>query len=92
MSQRDRWTAKETTMRNTVLALALSAAALGAATATAQAGGYGYGHGHGYGYGYKQAYTYHQPSYSYEPVCFFKKRKVHDGYGYFHFETVKVCR
>ena len=81
-------------MRNTVLALALSAAALGAATLTAQAGGYGYGygHGHGYGYGYKQAYTSYEPSYSYEPVCFFKKRKVHDGYGYFHFETVKVCK
>ena len=79
-------------MRNTVLALALSAAALGAATLTAQAGGYGYGYGHGHGYGYKQAYTSYEPSYSYEPVCFFKKRKVHDGYGYFHFETFKVCR
>ena len=79
-------------MRNTVLALALSAAALGAATVTAQAGGYGYGYGHGHGYGYKQAHTYHEPSYSYEPVCFFKKRKVHDGYGYFHFETFKVCK
>ena len=79
-------------MRSTILALVLSAAALGATTMTSQAGGYGHVYGHG-GYGYQQTYSYdHQPSYSYEPVCFFKKRKVHDGYGYFHFETFKVCR
>ena len=81
-------------MRNTILALALSAGALGAMTATSQAGGYGYGYGHGgygHGYRYQHAYSDYQPSY-YEPVCFYKKRKVHDGYGYFHYETFKVCR
>ena len=79
-------------MRKTLFALLLATGAVGAATATAQAG-YGYGHGYGHGYGYQPAYSYDYgaSSYSYEPVCFYKKRKVHDGYGYYHYESFKVC-
>ena len=79
-------------MRNTLLALLLAAGALGAATVSSQAGGYGHGgYGYGHGYTYQPVYSYVQPSYSYEPVCFYKKRRVDDGYGYFHFESFKVC-
>jgi hypothetical protein len=38
-----------------------------------------------YGYGY------YEPAY-YEPACFWKKRRVYDGNGFYHIERVRFCR
>jgi len=36
-------------------------------------------------------YGYYEPTY-YAPVCRWKKVRVNDGYGYFHYERVRICR
>jgi hypothetical protein len=49
-------------------------------------GGYGYGNGYGYGGGYYEPTRY----YNYGYHCWYKKRWVHDYYGW-HKVVVKVC-
>jgi hypothetical protein len=37
-------------------------------------------------------YNDYRPAYYYEPVCFWRKQRVYDGYGYYHWERVRICR
>ena len=74
-----------------LVAATLAGAAL-ITTTSAQAGGYGYGGGYHQSYDYQPSYSY-QDSYTYyQPTCFYQKQRVSDGYGYYHYERVRICR